>query len=65
MEKVSPVMGDSTGKSKQWAPPYTSDDGNVADMKPLPAANVRMVPDFMGMSGEGDNQSTDRPKGAV
>lgn len=65
MEKISPSMGDSTGKSKQWAPPYTADDGNIADEHPLDAVNVRMVPDFQGMSGEGANQNTDRPKGSV
>lgn len=62
---VDPKMGDSTGKSVQWAPPYTADDGNVADMKPTFDAPSRMVPDFMGMSGQGNNQSTDRPKGSV
>lgn len=52
-------------KKDQWVPPYTADDGNVADQKPLEAVSVRMVPDFQGMSGEGNNQSTDRPKGSV
>jgi len=65
MEAISPKMGDSTGRKEQWAPPYTANDGNIADMKPLSAVNVRMVPDFQGESGEGNNQSTDRPKGSV
>lgn len=65
MKEISPKMGDSTGRMDQWAPPYTADDGNIADQKPTDPVNVRMVPDFMGMSGEGSNQSTDRPKGSV
>jgi hypothetical protein len=52
-------------KKDQEPPPYTANDGNIADMKPLSAVNVRMVPDFQGESGEGNNQSTDRPKGSV
>lgn len=49
----------------QWAPPYTADDGNIADQHPTDPVDVRMVPSFMGMSGEGANQSTDRPKGST
>ncbi len=49
----------------QWAPPYTADDGNIADQHPTDPVAPRMVPSFMGMSGEGNNQSTDRPKGSV
>lgn len=30
-----------------------------------PEVEVYMVPDFQGMSGEGANQSTDRPKGST
>lgn len=56
---------DSSASSRQWAPPYTADDGNIADQHPTDPVNVRMVPDFQGMSGEGDNQSTDRPKGST
>lgn len=52
-------------KKDQEPPKYTANDGNIADEKPLSAVSVRMVPDFQGMSGEGNNQSTDRPKGSV
>lgn len=30
-----------------------------------PSVDVYMVPDFMGRSGQPDNQSTDRTKGSV
>lgn len=49
----------------QTPPVYTANDGNIAGPKPGPAATLYMVPDFMGMSGESANQSTDRPKGSV
>ena len=29
-----------------------------------PSAPIRMVPNFQGKSGQGDNQSTMRPKGS-
>lgn len=49
----------------QTPPVYTANDGNIAGPKPTPAPSVRMVPSFMGMSGQGANQSTDRPEGSV
>jgi len=49
----------------QTPPVYTANDGNIAGPKAIEAVAVRMVPDFMGMSGEPNNQSTDRPKGSV
>lgn len=58
-------MSDSMMEKRQWVPPYTANDGNIADKKPGPEAKVYMVPDFQGESGEGNNQSTDRPKGSV
>lgn len=58
-------MKEMNKKDDQFAPPYTADDGNIADMKPMEDPSVSMVPDFQGMSGEGNNQSTDRPKGSV
>lgn len=48
----------------QTPPVYTAADGNIAGPHPTDPVTVRMVPDFMGMSGEGANQSTDRPKGS-
>lgn len=56
---AEPKMADQT------PPVYTADDGNIAGPKEVSAVAVRMVPDFQGMSGEGNNQSTDRPKGSV
>jgi hypothetical protein len=52
-------------KKDQTPPPYNYSDGNVAGENPTFDAPSRMVPDFMGKSGQGDNQSTDRPKGSV
>lgn len=49
----------------QTPPVYSANDGNIAGPKAIESVNVRMVPDFQGMSGEGNNQSTDRPKGSV
>jgi hypothetical protein len=62
---VNPSSPAATSKLDQWAPPYKADDGNVADEKPTFDAPERMVPDFMGRSGQGNNQNTDRPKGSV
>ena len=39
--------------------------GDVGDSNPGPTADIYMIPDFMGMSGEGANQSTDRGKGTT
>ena len=64
-EELKVSMPASTGRMAQWAPPYEADDGNIADQHPTEAVEVRFVPDFQGMSGEGNNQSTDRPKGSV
>jgi hypothetical protein len=41
------------------------DAGNVAGPFPGPTADIYMVPDFQGMSGQGNNQSTDRPIGST
>jgi len=49
----------------QIPPPYNAPDGNVAGDNPTFDAPARMVPDFQGRSGQGNNQSTDRPKGSV
>lgn len=52
-------------KKNQTPPPYNYSDGNVAGENATFDAPSRMVPDFMGKSGQGDNQNTDRPKGSV
>lgn len=52
-------------KEDQAPPVYTAPDGNIAGPHPTDPVNVRYVPAFQGMSGEGNNQSTDRPKGSV
>lgn len=38
---------------------------NIADSEPGPTADIYMVPDFQGQSGQGANQSTDRPMGST
>lgn len=39
--------------------------GNLGNGAPTNAPTMYMVPDFMEKSGQGNNQSTDRPKGSV
>lgn len=43
---------------------YVGDGVNIADKAGGPTADIYMVPAFQGMSGQGANQSTDRPKGS-
>lgn len=62
-------LGDtSVPANRQFAssggPGYT-DDVNIADSTNELRADVYMVPSFQGMSGQGDNQSTDRPMGSI
>lgn len=42
----------------------SSGGGNIAGSAGDPTAQIYMVPDFQGQSGQGDNQSTNRPKGS-
>lgn len=44
---------------------FVGDGVNIADDAGGPTADIYYVPDFMGMSGQGANQSTDRPKGSA
>jgi len=39
--------------------------GDVANDMPGPSADIYMVPDFQGQSGQGANQSTMRPIGSA
>lgn len=55
----------SQNRKDQSPPVYNFPDGNVAGENATFDAPSRMVPDFMGKSGQGDNQNTDRPKGSV
>lgn len=52
-------------KKNQTPPPYTSPDGNIAGENALDPVDTMFVPDFMGRSGQGNNQDTDRPVGSV
>jgi hypothetical protein len=45
------------------APGYDT-PGDIANDMPGPTADIYMVPDFQGQSGQGANQSTDRPMGS-
>lgn len=57
-------MAVSTGKMNQWADYEKQPNGdNLSGHDPT--VEVFMVPDFQGMSGEGNNQSTSRPIGSV
>lgn len=54
-------------KDRQWSstsPGYDT-PGDVANDMPGPTADIYMIPDFQGMSGQGANQSTDRPMGSA
>lgn len=57
----------SIPSNRQFASAGASEaaSGNIADEAPGPDADVYMVPSFMGMSGQPNNQSTDRPKGST
>lgn len=52
-------------KANQTPPPYVANDGNIAGLNPLDPVDTRFIPDFMGMSGQGNNQNTNRPQGSV
>jgi hypothetical protein len=61
-------MGDPANpKDRQWSstsPGYDT-PGDVANDQPGPTADIYMVPDFQGQSGQGANQSTMRPIGSA
>jgi len=42
-----------------------NDSVNIADKAGTNAPELYMVPDFQGMSGQGANQSTNRPRGST
>jgi hypothetical protein len=52
-----------TGREDQWSPRDQYEGGNLSGHDPQ--VDVFMVPKFQGASGEGNNQSTDRPKGST
>ena len=59
---VIPKMPCATGWEDQWSADAGHGGGNLSGHEPV--VDLFMVPDFQGMSGEGNNQSTDRPKGS-
>jgi hypothetical protein len=64
----SEYLGDPSNiKDRQFAsagsPGYDT-PGDIANDMPGPTADIYMVPDFQGQSGQGANQSTDRPMGS-
>jgi hypothetical protein len=61
-------LGDpSNAADRQWSStsPGYHDEVNIAYPANDPTADIYMVPDFQGMSGQGNNQSTSRPMGSV
>ena len=60
----NPSIASNRQYSSMGTPGYYGGDNIVAD-EPGPTADIYMVPDFQGMSGQGNNQSTDRPKGSI
>jgi len=52
-----------TSRADQWAP-RADEAGNLTLHDPVLDVPY-LVPDFQGMSGQGNNQSTDRPKGSA
>ena len=58
----------SNPKDRQFASeggPGYQGGGNLIDKEPTDQPDLYMVPDFQGMSGQGNNQSTNRPKGST
>lgn len=53
----------ATSRDDQWAP-NSPEGGNITGHDPVLDVPF-LVPDFQGMSGQGNNQSTDRPKGST
>ena len=52
----------ATSARDQWSPREQNQGGNLSGHDP--EVELLMVPDFQGMSGQGANQSTSRPKGS-
>jgi hypothetical protein len=61
-KELSVHAADGTGREDQWSPRDQYEGGNLSGHDPM--VEVFMVPKFQGMSGEGNNQTTDRPKGS-
>lgn len=59
---LSPSMPAATSWEDQWSADAGYGGGNISGHEPV--VDQFMVPDFQGMSGQGNNQSTDRPKGS-
>ena len=54
---------DSTPRECQWSPYEQNAGGNLSGHDP--EIELLMVPDFQGQSGQGANQSINRPKGST
>lgn len=64
MDSELPVsMGAATPRKDQWTIKDQWVGGNLSQHDPM--VELYMVPDFQGMSGQGANQSTSRPKGST
>lgn len=62
-KELSVSSPSATSREDQWSPRDQYEGGNLSGHDP--SVDVYMVPSFQGKSGQGDNQSTDRPKGSV
>jgi len=63
-KELSVSMPASTGRANQWSPADQGAGGNLSGTDDFSLV-ADMVPDFQGQSGQGNNQSTDRPKGST
>lgn len=64
MDKALSVsMAAATPREDQWSTKSGEGGGNISGYDPT--ADIYMVPDFQGMSGQGANQSTHRPMGST
>lgn len=61
--ELSVKMAAATGRKDQWSIKEQEEGGNLSGNDPM--VELYMVPDFQGMSGQGANQSTSRPKGST
>lgn len=61
-QNITPSSPSATSWEDQWSPEAGKGGGNLSGHDP--SVQVFMVPSFQGMSGQPNNQSTDRPMGS-
>lgn len=60
---VTPSSPSATKWEDQWSAQAGEGGGNISGHDP--AVDLYMVPDFQGMSGQPNNQTTLRPQGST